>query len=229
MTRRIPHMAAAAMALIALSAGAVSAKTLVVRSVGPSAKSYPPGKALPDTAKISLQAGDSVTVLSPGAKRTLRGPGTFPAASASAEGLSQAAAKRTRFGAMRTGDLALNPSPWNLDVTQSGTVCISGSSLKMWRPNSEDVAKLSIKGPAGAATTVTWPAGKSTMDWPASVKISSGTDYQIAMAHTASPETVRFAVLPSIPQDITDAAQELIKNGCQNQLDVLVDGLDSAQ
>ena len=35
------------------------AKAVVVRSAGPSAKTYPPGKALPDSAKISLKPGDS--------------------------------------------------------------------------------------------------------------------------------------------------------------------------
>jgi hypothetical protein len=211
-------------------AASASAKTLVVRSAGPSAKAYPPGKALPDTAKISLQAGDSVTVLSPGSKRTLRGPGTFPAGSASAEGLSMAAARRTRFGAMRTGDLTLNPSPWNLDVTQSGTICVASSGgLKMWRPNSEEAAKLSISGDSAPATTIDWPAGKSTIEWPASVKIANGSEYKLAMAGGAAGETVRFAVMPAIPEDITEAAQVLIQNGCQNQLDVLVDGLDSGE
>ena len=228
MNGRIPLMAITVAGACIAFAGAATAKTLVVRSAGPSAKAYPPGKALPDNSKISLQAGDSVTVLGPGSKRTLRGPGTFPTSSASAEGLSMAAARRTRFGAMRTGDLTLNPSPWNLDVTQSGTMCVAGGALKMWRPNSEEAAKLSISGGPGAAT-VDWPAGKSTADWPAAVKIANGAEYQLAMAGGASAETVRFAVMPAIPEDITDAAQALIQNGCQNQLDVLVDGLDSGE
>lgn len=229
MSCRMPLMAITVAGACIAFAGAATAKTLVVRSTGPSAKAYPPGKSLPDNAKISLQAGDSVTVLGPGSKRTLRGPGTFPTSSASAEGLSMAAARRTRFGAMRTGDLALNPSPWNLDVSQSGTMCVAGSGLKMWRPNSEEAAKLSISGGAGASATVDWPAGKSTVEWPAAVKITSGAEYQLAMADGASAQTVRFAIMPAIPQDITDAAQALIQNGCQNQLDVLVEGLDSGE
>ena len=101
-----------------------------------------------------------MTVLGPNATKTLRGPGTFPASSSSAEGLAMAAARRTRFGAMRSGDLALNPSPWNLDISQSGTICIAkGSPLKMWRPSSQDAAKLSITPTSGKATTVNWPAG----------------------------------------------------------------------
>ena len=207
---------------VAIAAPALS-KALVVRSAGPSAKAYPPGKALPDSAKISLKPGDSVTVLGPNATKTLRGPGTFPASSSSAEGLAMAAARRTRFGAMRSGDLALNPSPWNLDISQSGTICIAkGSPLRMWRPSSEDAAKLIITPSSGKATTVNWPAGKSTIDWPAALPISEGVDYQLALKDGPSPEGVRFSLMPAIPSDAVDTAEALIQRGCQNQLDVLV-------
>lgn len=207
---------------VAIAAPALS-KALVVRSAGPSAKAYPPGKALPDSAKISLKPGDSVTVLGPNATKTLRGPGTFPASSSSAEGLAMAAARRTRFGAMRSGDLALNPSPWNLDISQSGTICIAkGSPLKMWRPSSEDAAKLIITPASGKATTVNWPAGKSTIDWPAALPVSEGVDYQLALKDGPSPESVRFSLMPAIPADAVDTAEALIQRGCQNQLDVLV-------
>ena len=100
--------------------------------------------------------------------------------------------------------------------------------MRRRRPNSEEADKLSISGCPGAAT-VDWPAVNSTADWPAAVKIANGAEYQLAMAGSASAETVRFAVMPAIPEDITDAAQALIQNGCQNQLDVLVDGLDSGE
>lgn len=207
---------------VAVATPAIS-KALVVRSAGPSAQVYPPGKSLPDSAKISLKPGDSVTVLGPNATKTLRGPGTFPAASSSAEGLAMAAARRTRFGAMRSGDLALNPSPWNLDISQSGTICVAkGSPLKMWRPSTEEAAKLSITPASGKATTVNWPAGKSTIDWPATLPISEGVDYQLALKDGPSPETVRFAMMPAIPADAVDTAQALVQHGCQNQLDVLV-------
>jgi hypothetical protein len=134
-----------------------------------------------------------------------------------------AAARRTRFGAMRSGDLALNPSPWNLDISQSGTICIAkGSPLKMWRPSSEDAAKLIITPSSGKATTVNWPAGKSTIDWPAALPISEGVDYQLALKDGPSPESVRFSLMPAIPSDAVDTAEALIQRGCQNQLDVLV-------
>ena len=35
--------------------------------------------------------------------------------------------------------------------------------------------------------------------------------------------------MAAIPDDVTDAAQSLIQRGCQNQLDVLVDGIDGGE
>jgi len=221
---RIPLLGLAAASGCMAITGAAFAKAVVVRSIGPSAKAYPPGKSLPDSAKISLQQGDSITVVGGNSARTLRGPGTFPAA-AGAQELAMAASRRSRFGAMRSGEPALNPSPWNLDVTQSGTVCATGKSLKIWRPESDEAAKLMITKGSGPATTVNWPAGKSTVDWPAAVPIAEGTDYQLALAGGSETQSIRFAVLPAIPAEAADTAQALVDHGCQNQLDVLVDAL----
>ncbi len=212
---------------IALAPSVAIAKAVVVRSLGPSAKAYPPGKALPDSAKISLQQGDSVTVVGGNSARTLRGPGTFPAAGGAQE-LAMAASRRGRFGAMRSGELAMNPSPWNLDVTQSGTVCATGKTLKIWRPDSASAAKLTITRTGGSATTVDWPAGKSTVDWPAAATISEGAEYKLALGG-AEAQSVRFALLPAIPAEAADTAQALVEHGCQNQLDVLVAALGSDQ
>lgn len=224
MNWRIPALAVIGLTC-ATVAGPLLAKAVVVRSTGPSAKSYPPGKALPDNATIALQPGDSVTVVGPSSARNLRGPGTFPVASSSAEGLAAAANRRSRFGAMRSGELALNPSPWNVDVTQSGTTCAASGPLKLWRPESEGATKLTITPASGAAATVDWPAGKSTADWPASIKVTQGAEFKLALADGAGAESVKFVMLPASPKDPVEAAQVLVDHGCQNQLDVLVDGL----
>lgn len=214
-------------ALLAIGTAA-SGRALVVRSVGPSAKSYPPGKALADDAKIALQPGDSITIVGSNSARTLRGPGTFPAA-AGAQELAMAASRRMRFGATRSGDLTLNPSPWNVDVTQSGTVCVTATSVKLWRPDSQGAAKLSVSNGSGAATPIDWPAGKSTVDWPATVPISEGAEYRLALADAPDSQQIRLTLLPAIPQDAVDAAKALVDRGCQNQLDVLLEALGKTE
>jgi hypothetical protein len=220
-TTRLLKIGAAACAL-ALSSASV-ATVLVVRAAGPSAKVYPPGKALPESAKIQLQPGDSVMLLNTNGARTLRGPGTFAVAS-SGEGLSAAANRRARFSAMRSGDIPLNPSPWNLDITQSGKLCVANpAKLTLWRPQKDDLIKLTIRG-GGGEQTLEWPAGQDTIAWPASLPVTSGAEYQLSQPDSGDTARVTFVTLGSPPTDTVGAAQSLIANGCDNQLDVLVDG-----
>src|SRR5215213_12039980 len=87
---------------VALSSTAAVASVVVVRSLGPSSKAYPPGKTLPESASISLKGGDVVTLLGPSSARTLRGPGNFEAKQVA---LASANGKRGRFGALRTAQV----------------------------------------------------------------------------------------------------------------------------
>ena len=87
-----------AAAAIALTSTAVMANVVIVKSLGPSAKAYPPGKTLSESAKITLQGGDIVTVLGPASAQTLRGPGNFDAKQVT---LASAAAKRGARAALR--------------------------------------------------------------------------------------------------------------------------------
>jgi hypothetical protein len=221
---RVFTIAATAVALVASSASL--ATVLVVRAAGPSAKVYPPGKALPESAKIQLQSGDSVMLLNTNGARTLRGPGTF-AVAASGEGLAEAANRRARFSSMRNSEVPLNPSPWNLDITQSGKLCVANpTKLTLWRPQKDDAIKLTIRG-GGGEQTIDWPAGTATMNWPASLPITSGAEYQLSQPDSGDMARVTFVTLANPPADSIGTAQSLIANGCDNQLDVLVDGSPS--
>ena len=212
-------------AVIAFGISTASVATvLVVRAAGPSAKVYPPGKALPESAKIQLKPGDSVMLLNTNGARTLRGPGTFAVAAA---GGSATTNRRARFSAMRAGEVPMNPDPWNLDVTQSGKLCIANTSkLTLWRPQKDDAIKLTIRG-GGGEQTLDWPAGKDTIAWPASLPITSGAEYQLSQADTGDMARVTFVTLANPPSDSVGIAQSLIANGCQNQLDVLVEASPS--
>lgn len=212
-------------AALALAVSSASVATvLVVRAAGPSAKVYPPGKALPDAAKIQLQPGDSVMLLHPTGSRTLRGPGTFAVAGT---GGSTTTNRRARFSAMRSGDVPLNPSPWNLDVTQSGKLCVADASkLTLWRPQKDDAIKLTIRG-GGSEQTLDWEAGKDTISWPATLPVTSGAEYQLSQQDSGDTARVTFVTLANPPKDSISTAQSLIANGCENQLDVLVEASPS--
>src|SRR3954451_3048160 len=133
---------------IAIGSTAGLANVVVVKSLGPSAKAYPPGKTLSETAKISLQGGDVVTVLGPASAQTLRGPGNFDAKQVA---LASAAGQRGRFGALRAAEVAHNPSIWDIDASQGGKVCVTDASkLQLWRSDSETEATVQIHAADGA-------------------------------------------------------------------------------
>jgi hypothetical protein len=217
-------LAGAAITALLTSTAAVGA-VVVVRSLGPSAKAYPPGKTLPENSRITLQGGDVVTVLGPGSAKTLRGPVNFDPKQAT---LASAAGQRGRFGALRTGEIAHNPSIWDVDVTQSGKVCVANpAKLQLWRPESDTAVKVTITSSDGKNQELSWAAGKASAGWPSALPIATGASYKIAVPDGDTSD-VSFVTVPSAPSDMVAAAQLLIENGCQNQLDLLVAGASKA-
>lgn len=207
---------------------AMAASVVIVRSVGPSAKAYPPGKALPDSASIKLGEGDAVTLLGPSASRTLRGPGTFAANTAGRSSLAMAAGRRSRFGAMRSGEITASPNLWDVDVRQSGKMCIAEpANLKLWRPNADSAETLEIRGGA-TVQVVAFAAGHATVPWPAQIPIATGRDYQLELAGSGDTRKISFVKVDATPPDRVAAAELLIVKGCQNQLDLLVETADKA-
>jgi len=210
----------------ALSSTAAVASVVIVKSLGPSAKAYPPGKTLPDSASISLKGGDVLTLIGPSSAQTIRGPGNFNAKSST---LASAAGKRGRFGALRTGQVARNPSIWDLDVTQSGRMCVSDrTKLKLWRPDPQSAVRMNIRSADGKTQQLSWAAGKDAM-WPSALPISNSAQYQIEWAGSGDKSNITFVTVPKPPTDLVGAAQVLIENDCQNQLDLLVESASKAK
>jgi hypothetical protein len=205
-----------------LGSSAAMASVVVVKSLGPSSKAYPPGKTLSESAKITLQGGDVVTVLGPAAAQTLRGPGNFAAGQMT---LASAESKRGRFGALRAAEVATNPSIWDIDVTQSGKMCVTNASkVALWRPESEAEVKINIRSSEGKLQELDWAAGKASALWPAALPIKAGAEYQLEWPETGDKSSMTFVAVPNTPVDLVGAAQVLIENGCQHQLDLLVEG-----
>src|SRR5690349_3566825 len=226
MMRAKPVLWGAAVA-IALSSTAALANVVVVKSLGPSAKAYPPGETMPPSAKITLQGGDVVTVLGPNSAQTLRGPGNFDAGQIS---LASAASQRGRFGALRAAEVAHNPSIWDIDASQSGKVCVNNASkLQVWRPDSDSAATVQIHSSDGQSQNLSWAAGKALAAWPAALQVKTGAQYQIDWGDSGDKSSLDVVTVGSVPSDLVGTAQVLIQNGCQNQLDLLVAGAGKAK
>ena len=222
-----PSRAALAVLLIAGAASA-AANVLVVRSSGPSAKSYPPGRSLPDNARISLRPGDTIVLLDARGTRTFRGPGNFTpsqAVRAATRTVQAPDGRRARIGAVRNaGIVPTSPTTiWHVDVTQSGTICLADrSNVMLWRPEASAATTLTISGPDGASRSVDWPAGSATLAWPADLPIAEGAGYPLRQAGVAVPTQVTFRALESVPADIQGVAEALIRSQCSEQLELLV-------
>ena len=220
------------------SAGAAQAQSVVVRSTGPSATTYPQGKKLAANAKVTLKAGDKLTVLDKAGTRILAGPGNFTldgsvsrdaGAATRVAGVLASTGARTRTGAVRgaPGPARAADAPnapdnvWYIDVSKGGVFCVvNPASLVLWRPNrSEEAnAKLSLAG--GKPVGIVWKKGNPLKLWPtAALPVVEGGRY--TFSDPVGPSvTITLHLLPAAPADDLSAAAMLADKGCTTQLDV---------
>lgn len=223
---------------VAFSAISASAGTLVVRSTGPSAKSYPAGKALPDSAAIALKAGDVVTVLAGGSTRVFKGPGSFkPSDQATAIAgaslgklMSNAGASHTRVGATRSANFAatkapLSPNLWYVDTSRSGNVCLADATkASLWRPTAIAAQSMTLTSLAdGKSALVDFRAGMDTRSWPAAMPIVNGGQYKFEGPDLKTPVMIKLALVTNNGDAPEGAVAALISNGCSSQVDLIVD------
>ncbi len=209
-------------AALVTTAGTAAANVLVVRSTNPA---YRAGQSLPDNARITLRAGEQLMILANGGTRTFRGPGTFsPNTRVASTTTVNTGGRIARVGAIRdAGIIPRGPTIWHVDVTQSGTFCLaSTANVMLWRPDASAPVRYTITGPGGARM-LTWAANEPTHAWPRQAPITNGATYTITQPGVAVPVTITFRVLSSEPRDVQGVAEALIANGCQGQLDVLVE------
>lgn len=207
-----------AVSVLAVAAPAMAAKQIVVRSSGPSAKVYPVGKQLDAGARVSLRAGDSLTVLGAAKAMVLQGPGSFKIAA----GGDSDAFSRSRFSARRGPPLPRGP--WAIDVEQSGQVCANAKQpISLWRSAAEADTTVTISGAKAKPVTLDWPAGSETLSWPAALPLHDGLTYRINIKGRSAPTEWKIASLSALAMDRAATADALLKRGCQPQLELLVE------
>lgn len=228
-------------------AGTAFAQSVVVRSTGPSAATYPQGKRLAANTSVTLRAGDLVTVLDKSGTRVLSGPGTFTlngAVNRDAAGGTALAAMMTRGGGARTRTGAVRgalsaPVPtapsgpdniWYIDVGKGGTYCVADpATLVMWRPARVDEGTGKLLSQDGSSADVTWRAGSALKLWPsASVPVVDGQTYTFSNA-VGMPVKIRTMLLANVPTDEIDVAAAMADKGCTAQLDLLASLAASSQ
>lgn len=219
--------------------GAAVAQTIVVKSSGPSAKSYPVGKSLAPGAKIVLAKGDSLTVLDNRGTRTLSGPGNFGAEASSTTANQSFASlvatqnrRRARTGAVRTlGQRAMPPSLWFVDIERSATFCVADTTaVQLWRPDMQQAAALTITDQNGKTSNVAFAMGQNNVPWPtAALPVADGHSYTLSGAGLAKPVKLRFAMLSTPVNDPVATYTALESKGCADQKDLLITATNTDQ
>lgn len=223
-------------ALTLLGASAAFAETIVVKSAGPSARTYPPGKSIPDNSKVALKAGDAITILDGRGTRVLKGPGLFSTTASTSTGSSFGAllrntgTRQVRTGAVRGTEPARVARPYNvwlIDTTKTGTVCYAGTDpVSIWMPAKETGSMLTLTRVSdGKSVPVSVDPLQSVRRWPmADLPLADGEQFRVAGPGSAAV-TLRFASLGQNPQGLEGTAAALIKAGCTAQLDLLIDAV----
>lgn len=223
-------------ALALFGASAAFAETIVVKSAGPSARTYPPGKSIADNSKVALKAGDTVTILDGRGTRVLKGPGLFSTTASTSTNSSIGAllrntgTRQVRTGAVRgtnSGTAMRPPNVWLIDASRSGTVCYAGSDpVSLWVPTHTTASTVTLTRVSdGKSVPVALRAGQSVKSWPADLPLADGAQYRISGDAVSAPVTLRFAALGPNPQGLENTASALIRAGCDAQLDLLIDAV----
>jgi hypothetical protein len=130
---------------------------------------------------------------------------------------------------LRAVEVAQNPSIWDIDASAGGKVCVSDpTKLQVWRPDSEAPISVQIRSTDGQSQTLSWAAGKALVPWPAAMPLKNGSQYSVEWPDGGDTAKLDVVTIPSAPADLVGTAQVLLANGCQKQLDLLVEGASKA-
>ncbi len=233
-TRKAIKLSVLSLALV--SASAAFADTLIVRSTGPSAKTYPAGKSLPADGKLALKADDSVTILDKAGTRVLKGPGVFAlsaarTATASAtlgQFLKNTGARQSRAGAVRgvNGGKASSPNLWFVDVEKSGSICVvDPAAITLWRAVTDKSQTLTLTRLSdGKSASAAFGAGVASRAWPvAEIAVADGAQFRVSSGGSTPPSLITIRKVGQMGTGLDDTASALLKSGCTAQVDLLVE------
>lgn len=228
---------AATLALLSADVAVASAKAIVIKSSGPSAKAFAPGKSVADNSTVTLKAGDIVTLLDGQGTRVLKGPGTFSTtvntqtSSNIATVLKNTGTRQVRTGAVRgaVSEAAVRPTNvWLVDTTKSATVCVADTSaVSFWNPTDEKGGSITLTRVSdGKSVPVELRPMQLVKAWPTSeLPISDGVQYRVSRAGVETPVTLKFATIGANPQGVESTISGFVRAGCNGQLDLLVEAI----
>ena len=238
MTKALTATTIAFLILFGLLAPADAAELLILKSTH---SELPEGRIIDSTATLSIPAGARLTLVGEtGKKITLRGPYTgVPGAAEQAAGngfgsrmllaLSRlivgTPAESSKVGAFRGlagATSATTDDIWRINVSTAGDHCLrTDIPTRLWRPQAEKAAALSIKLQRQTWVWAVWPPGEATLAWPGGVEVIDDTAYQVRLGF----ETVNKVTFHLLPSDLSSdfhRAAWMSETGCLRQARLLL-------
>jgi hypothetical protein len=238
-TNKTLAVATAGLALLSADVAVANARAIIVKSSGPSAKVFSPGKAIADNSTVTLKSGDVVTLLDGQGTRILKGPGTFSTTSTTQTNsnistiMKNTGTRQVRTGAVRgaVSEAPLRPTNvWLIDTTTSATVCIADTNtVSLWTPTGEQGTNITLTRVSdGKTLPLSLRPMQSVKAWPtAELPITDGAQYRVSRDGVQSPVTIRFAALGPNPQGVENTIAGLVRSGCNAQLDLLIETMSA--
>lgn len=141
------------------------------------------------------------------------------------KGYSETASLQRRGGTEESA-----PTPDLIDPflgSTSGTelsVCVDLSQpVRLWNGGrSAGFAFTLARSGHKAEVKGTWPVGPSSIAWPASLPIETGTVYRLNVSGQATDQTFRLIATPAVSRPALPQAEELARLGCRDQAFVML-------
>ncbi len=237
MTNSLKSATMAFLILFGSLASADAAEMLILNSTQPD---LPEGGIIDAAAMLSIADGASLTLVDEaGRKFTLKGPysgvaGTAePAAGGGGFGSRMVAAlsrlivgmpvDRSKLGVTRGTGGAKSDDIWMLSVSTEGDFCLrTDIPTRLWRPQADAAAVLSIKRLRQTWVRAEWPAGQETLAWPGGVELADSTTYLVRLGSGLAVKKLTVHLAPSdLPSDFHRVAW-LSETGCLRQAQMLL-------
>jgi hypothetical protein len=213
---------------LALPASASAAELIVAqaRNIG-----YAPGAKIDSAHVITLKEGQHLTLISPkGDTIALDGPFTgAPLSAGNGNGIMTTLAALTggnrrygEVGTTRGTQLNALPSPWLLDVSRSGKVCLlDGSHPVLWRPAADSDNEIQIT-PADQSwkAKMTWPAKQDQLPVATQIVLHDGVTYLVD--ELGNQNAISVDLVPSPLQTPEARAAFMAVRGCEEQAEAIV-------
>ncbi len=117
--------------------------------------------------------------------------------------------------------VAKRPNLWLVDIVQPGALCVADpAAVRLWRADASKPLNVRIIG-SGTQAAASFAAGEAMAAWPATLPVKDGAAYRVETGGRSTE--IRFALLDVADVGLDGTASALIANGCQAQLDLLVD------